>query len=106
MKFATHHLKPLPQPQEVRLRPGRPDERQANGQALDLAHGQGQVRVARHRGQGGAGRAVGVAVFQVDEPGGTGGGRDEGGDVVLGQQTVDALMKLELAAGVDVEIKL
>src|SRR3546814_21047185 len=74
------------------LGPFGADEAETDGEPFYLAHGHGDVRIARHRGE--AARAAAgdlIAVDAVDQPGGRHGRADQGDDVIVFAQSVDAI---------------
>src|SRR3546814_3171953 len=78
------------------LGPFGADEAETDGEPFYLAHGHGDVRIARHRGE--AARAAAgdlIAVDAVDQPGGRHGRADQGDDVIVFEQSVDAIGRSE-----------
>ncbi len=76
------------------------------GKAAIEAGGDGDVRVAGDGRGRGAAAGVGIAVDVIDEAGGAGGEGDDGVQLVLGQQRVDAILAREAhAIGAGFEIR-
>src|SRR5436853_1703123 len=77
---------------------GAAEEVDADGEAEDVAGGDGDVGVTGHGGQGRAATEAAVAVDQISSCGGAAGRGDEGVELVLVHGRVDALGARELAA--------
>ena len=97
----SYLLERIRQPDQRRLAPRAPDEREIDRQAPRLAHRHADARISRHRGRRGAPAGEVVAVDQVGRPGRIAGRRHDGVELVLVHDRVEPLAPGEAAAGVE-----